>query len=150
MQFLNPPAGAAGAGGGAADEVGWTGCRGRSAKPWICASTVSVTVSMTVHFTFFVTSSVTVLCIVTVVGVGFTVRLVQAAVTNYLRTGYLTVYGVSDNDECFCGTDTAEQLGFFAQDSADDYETSLGGRQPFSTRWQGGAFADAEYRGGIW
>lgn len=78
------------------------------------------------------------------------VRLVRAAAANELETGYLTVYGVSDNEDCFWDTDTAEQLGFFAQDSADRYEAALGGRQPFSTTWQGGAFTDAEYRGGIW
>ncbi|GAA1169643.1 NAD(P)-dependent oxidoreductase [Ornithinimicrobium humiphilum] len=78
------------------------------------------------------------------------IRLVRAAVTNELENGYLTVYGVSDNAGCFWDTDTAEQLGFFAQDSADAYEASLGGRQPFSTTWQGGAFTDVDYRGGIW
>lgn len=78
------------------------------------------------------------------------VRLVRAAVTSELENGYVTVYGVSDNQDRFWDTDTSEQIGFTAQDSADDYESSVGGRQPFSTTWQGGAFTDVEYRGGIW
>lgn len=78
------------------------------------------------------------------------IRLVSAAVTNRLRDGFVVVYGVSNNSARFWDTTTSEQIGFEAQDSADNFRDEFGGDQSFSSAWQGGAFTGVEYRGGTW
>lgn len=78
------------------------------------------------------------------------IRLVQAAVGHELRTGYVKVYGVSDNSRRFWDTGSAEEIGYVAQDSADDFADRFDRDAPFSTPFQGAAFTGRDYRGGLW
>lgn len=78
------------------------------------------------------------------------VRLVRAALSARLEEGFCTVYGVSDNRMRFWDTGSAREIGFVAQDSADEYRDRFEPTPPFSFRYQGGAFTDPDYRGGTW
>lgn len=78
------------------------------------------------------------------------IRLVRAAVENDIAGGFATVYGVSDNSRRFWDTRGSEQIGFTAQDSADDFADRFDGDREFSSPYQGGAFTGSEYRGGTW
>lgn len=78
------------------------------------------------------------------------IRLVRAAALNDVPGGFITVYGVSDNTNRFWDDGPGQRLGFVPKDSADAFADRLGGVQPFSTTWQGGAFTKPDYQGGTW
>jgi uronate dehydrogenase len=78
------------------------------------------------------------------------VRLVLAAVESELSTGYVTVYGVSDNSRRFWDIEGAAAIGYQPQDSADAFADALGSETPFSSAFQGGRFTGRDYSGGTW
>jgi uronate dehydrogenase len=75
-------------------------------------------------------------------------ELVRCAVTAP-DIGYLTVLGVSANARSYWDDgESARLLGFRPQDDAESYADAVGeGQQP---RFQGGQYADPDYRGGSW
>jgi len=77
-------------------------------------------------------------------------RLVQSAVTCSLTGGFAIVYGVSDNANRFWDTTPGDEIGFVPKDSADSFAHRFVEKTAFSSLWQGGAFTDADYVGGIW
>lgn len=79
------------------------------------------------------------------------IRLVRAAATHELSTGFATVYGVSNNSRAFWVNETgADEIGFTARDSADDFDDQFDSRAEFSAPWQGAAFTASDYSGGTW
>lgn len=77
-------------------------------------------------------------------------RLMLAAATHPLSTGFVKTYGVSDNARSFWNTITTSEIGFEPEDSADDFADRFAPDPEFSWHWQGGAFTGKDYRGGTW
>lgn len=78
------------------------------------------------------------------------VSLVEAAISADLPEKYRIVYGVSNNSRRFWEDASARSLGYFPQDSADDFSDEFDASAPYSTDKQGGRFTSAEYAGGTW
>lgn len=79
------------------------------------------------------------------------IRLVQAAAMHELSTGFVTVYGVSNNARAFWVNEAgADEIAFTARDSADDFAEKFDAHAEFSTVWQGAAFTAKDYSGGTW
>ena len=78
------------------------------------------------------------------------VRLVRAAATSRIKDGFAVMYGVSNNSLSFWNADSARDIGYVPEDSADTFQAKFGSVPEFSTSRQGGAFTGVDYRGGTW
>jgi uronate dehydrogenase len=75
------------------------------------------------------------------------VRLILTSVTSDVPDGYSILYGVSDNSRAFWDSTDARKLGYVPHDSADNFDGQFVDRESFSSKWQGGMYADPAYRG---
>lgn len=78
------------------------------------------------------------------------IRLVMGAATYTLNSGFVVVYGLSDNSRAFWHSQSASKIGFVPEDSADVFAEKFEPVSKFSSRYQGGAFTGSDYRGGTW